>query len=78
MGVSELIREARIEKGLSKEGLADIMDVTVMSVHKWEAGQSIPKVGKAKELIEVLGVNPVEFLTALTGIDLTDYVSKGQ
>lgn len=78
MSVSGLIREARIEKGLSKEGLAEIMDVTVMSIHKWETGQTIPKVEKTKELTEVLGINPVEYLTALTGIDLKVYINKGQ
>ena len=45
------IRTFRKSKGLTQEQLAEVFDVTVGAVHKWEAGLSTPELGMIMEII---------------------------
>ena len=41
MEISDLIKSARIEKGLTQQ-LADVVFVTRQTISKWELGKSVP------------------------------------
>ncbi len=38
--ISEMIRELRTDRGISQETLADVCDVSMQAVSKWENGVS--------------------------------------
>ena len=42
MEISEVIKEARIKKGMTQQQLADSVYVTRQTISKWELGKSIP------------------------------------
>ena len=42
MEISNLIKSARIEKGLTQQQLADAVFVTRQTISKWELGKSVP------------------------------------
>lgn len=42
MEISDLIKSARIEKGLTQQQLADVVFVTRQTISKWELGKSYP------------------------------------
>ncbi|MFR8180159.1 MAG: helix-turn-helix transcriptional regulator [Dorea sp.] len=42
MEISDLIKSARIEKGLTQQQLADVVFVTRQTISKWEVGKSVP------------------------------------
>ena len=42
MEISDLIKSARIEKGLTQQQLADSIFVTRQTISKWELGKSVP------------------------------------
>ena len=42
MEISDLIKSARIEKGLTQQQLADVVFVTRQTISKWELGKSVP------------------------------------
>ena len=42
MEISDLIKSARIEKGLTQQQLADVVFVTRQTISKWEFGKSVP------------------------------------
>lgn len=42
MEISEIIKEARIKKGMTQQELADSVYVTRQTISKWELGKSIP------------------------------------
>ena len=42
MEISDLIKSARIEKGLTQQQLADAVFVTRQTISKWELGKSVP------------------------------------
>ena len=41
MEISDLIKSARIEKGLTQQQLADVVFVTRQTISKWELGKSV-------------------------------------
>ena len=43
MEISDLIKSARIEKGLTQQQLADVVFVTRQTISKWELGKSVPE-----------------------------------
>lgn len=43
MEISDLIKSARIEKGLTQQQLADVVFVTRQTISKWELGVSQTK-----------------------------------
>ena len=56
------LRRLRKKAGLTQEELADKIDVSVMSIRRWEAGDNAPKIEFAKRLAEALGVPQAELL----------------
>lgn len=42
MEISDSIKSARIEKGLTQQQLADVVFVTRQTISKWELGKSVP------------------------------------
>lgn len=63
MDVGTLIKQARMEKGLTQEELADKVGVQKSAVAKWENGRvSEIKRTNLKKISEVLGLNPNRLL----------------
>lgn len=57
MTMAEKIQELRVQKGLTQERLAELLDVSRQSVSKWELGQAIPDVEKIIRMSELFGVS---------------------
>jgi transcriptional regulator with XRE-family HTH domain len=57
MGFNEKLQGLRKEKGLSQEGLAELVGVSRQSVAKWESKKSYPEVDKLVQLSNVFGVS---------------------
>jgi len=63
LNVGELIKQARTEKGLTQEELADKVGVKKSAVAKWENGRvSEIKRSNLKKLSEALSINPNQLL----------------
>ena len=62
---TDLLKELRIQKGLSQQQLADKMIVTRPTVARWESGDRIPDALTIKRLAEVLGVEASFLLVSL-------------
>ena len=50
--ISENIRKLRKDRGLTQEQLAEVLDVTVGAVSKWELGASVPDINLIVEMAE--------------------------
>ena len=61
-------RAFRKEKGLTQERIAEVFDVTVGAVHKWEAGLSTPDIGLLMEIADFFDTS----LDTLMGFDMRD------
>ncbi len=61
--ISEMIKELRLQKGISQEILAEHMGVTVQAVSKWENGLSCPDIGGLPMLADFFGVSIDRLLT---------------
>ena len=57
MSISEIIKQAREELGMTQEDLAERLEVSRQAVSKWELGASVPSPENLKILEEVLGVS---------------------
>ena len=57
MTIGEQIHRIRIQKGLTQERLAEMLDISRQSVSKWEMGQAIPDVDKIIRMSELFGVS---------------------
>ncbi|GHO48705.1 NB-ARC domain-containing protein [Ktedonospora formicarum] len=53
---AERIREARLQKGLTQEQLAEAIGANVGTVSRWEAGRTIPTAYYLSQLTQVLGI----------------------
>ena len=62
------IRSLRKEKGLTQEQLAEVFNISVGAVHKWEAGLSTPDITVLMELADFFGIS----LDSLVGFDVSD------
>lgn len=56
MRISEIIKQAREELGMTQEDLAERLEVSRQAVSKWELGASVPSPENLQLLEEVLGV----------------------
>lgn len=61
--VGRLIREVRLEKGMTQKNLADAMNISDRAVSKWERGAGCPDVSLLKELSRILNVNIEKILS---------------
>jgi transcriptional regulator with XRE-family HTH domain len=61
-GVKERIREVRVERGISRWELADMMNLSYTAISKWEnmdyGSTTIPSIDHLMELCEVLDTTP--------------------
>lgn len=57
MTIGEQIQNLRIQKGLTQERLAEMLEVSRQSVSKWELGQAIPDVDKIIRMSELFSVS---------------------
>lgn len=57
MSLGRKIADARKEKILTQEQLAELMSVTRQSISRWESDQSYPEMDKIVYLAEILGVS---------------------
>lgn len=62
------IRIFRKEKGLTQEQLAEVFNVTMGAVHKWEAGLSIPDLSLLMDMADFFDVT----MDVLVGFDIRD------
>jgi transcriptional regulator with XRE-family HTH domain len=56
MKFNEKLQMLRKEKGLSQEGLAELLDVSRQAISKWESGGSYPETEKMMALTDIFGV----------------------
>ena len=57
MGFQERLKQARLDKGLTQEQLAELIGVAKSTLNGYEKGNREPDFFKIKKLIEVLGVD---------------------
>ena len=58
----KLIREARIQKGMTQQNLASILNVSPTTVSKWENGWSLPDLSLLETLASVIGLSIDELI----------------
>lgn len=66
--LAENIRKFRKERGLTQEQLAEVFNMTVGAVHKWEAGLSTPDISVLMELADFFDTS----LDVLVGYNVRD------
>lgn len=56
---SSSLMKLRVQRGLTQQGLADALGVTVQTVRNWERGRSIPRltISQVKLLLHILQVD---------------------
>lgn len=54
--VGEVLREIRTERGLSQQGLADLLGCTLQAISHWERGLHLPSRPALLDISERLGV----------------------
>lgn len=57
MTIGEQIQNLRIQKLLTQEQLAEMLEVSRQSISKWELGQAVPEVDKIIRMSELFGVS---------------------
>ncbi|MFT3951467.1 MAG: zinc ribbon domain-containing protein [Oscillospiraceae bacterium] len=57
MTIGDQIQNLRIQKGLTQERLAEMLEVSRQSVSKWELGQAVPDVDKIIRMSELFDVS---------------------
>ena len=62
MTMGEKIKTARKEKGLTQKGLAELLEVYVDTIKKYERGDRTPRPETLKQLEEILGVKLFELI----------------
>ena len=56
MEIAEIIKEARIKKGMTQQQLADSVYVTRQTISKWELGKSVPDEASLSLLYQCLEI----------------------
>lgn len=57
MKINDIIRQKRLEKGLTQEQVANYLDVTTPAVSKWETGATYPDIVLLPALARLLGTD---------------------
>ena len=63
--IGNRISKCRKIKGLTQEGLANLMGVSAQAVSKWETDQSCPDISALPKLCQILGITADELLTGI-------------
>ena len=56
MKFGEKLQKLRKERGLSQEGLAEMLNISRQAISKWESGQSYPEMDKLINISDIFGV----------------------
>lgn len=56
MKLNQTIKRLRKGKGMTQEQLAELLNVSLMTVRRWEWGETSPKSNKLVRLAEIFGV----------------------
>ena len=62
MTMGEKIKTARKEKRLTQKGVAELLEVSVDTIKKYERGDRTPRPETLKQLEEILGVKLFELV----------------
>ena len=62
IGFAPHLRDLRKQSGLSQDELAELVEISVMTIRRWEWGQRVPRLEEIKKLAEVLQVSESELL----------------
>ena len=62
IGFASHLRDLRKQAGLSQDELAELVEISVMTIRRWEWGQRVPRLEEIKKLAEVLQVSESELL----------------
>ena len=54
--LNNIIKELRTQKGITQEQLAEMLDVSVKTVSRWETGEAVPPLETLGQIASVLGV----------------------
>ena len=73
----EKIFEARRQKGLTQEALADMLGVTAQAVSKWERGESMPETALLPKLAQILDTS-IDGLFSVEKKPVVEYVPEKQ
>ena len=60
---SKRLKQIRLERSLSRNGLASEIGLTPCVVYRWEKGTSVPSIDSLQKLLKFLGITFDEFLT---------------
>ena len=60
--VGKYIKRKRVEKGMTQQALADILNISVKSVSRWENGSNMPDVSMIIPLADAISVSASELL----------------
>ena len=63
-GIGQMIRDARIRKGMTQAGLAETIGVSQGAVGQWEQGMTIPRPKHIVRLSTLLDIPVEELLKA--------------
>ena len=63
MKLNQTIKRLRKEKGFTQEKLAEELGVSLMTVRRWEWGESLPKSNMLLKLANIFGLSPEVLLT---------------
>ncbi len=55
MKISQLIKQARKDAGLSQRKLADLLDISQVQIARYETGQVIPRPDRLEMIMKALG-----------------------
>ena len=64
---AQRVREFRKRARLTQEDLADKMEISIMTVRRWEWGERVPRMDDIKNLCEVLHVSEADLLNDTQG-----------
>lgn len=56
------LKEARLERGMTQEQLAQRLHVSSAAVSKWVRGKSLPDIAKVEELADALDLSVLELM----------------
>lgn len=59
---AQILRNLRENKGFSQEKLAELINVSSMTIRRWEWGQRVPRLEELKKISEIFGITVNELL----------------
>ena len=57
MTIGEKIAKLRIERNITQEYLADVLNVSRQAVSRWEINKSLPQIDKIIQLCELFNIS---------------------